>query len=326
MNNQRLFTFGCSFTQYCWPTWADILGREFEYYENWGMAGGGNQYIFNSLIECHLRNNLQKNDTVIIMWTNVARLDMYLNGQWNGSGNILHKFTSYKVNPSMLDNRGFLIKDLAVIYSALVLLDSIGCNYQFHAMSPIELINPNSYAETPDNDVDDVIKLYNATINKIKPSVYTTMYNNDWNSLPGVDMTYISTYQHQEQMLKLQEHYHAVKGADWPLYDDFIKNKLSNVNLNIINDINHYELFDRYNNIIKESKKQSIVISKLRKLMGKKQLTDEHPLPQIHLKYIQTAMPEYKISNETLNWVESHNNAVLNDRVILFDRHQPNRL
>jgi hypothetical protein len=70
-----LFTFGCSFTEYIWPTWADILGREFEYYENWGKAGGGNQYIFNSLIECHLRNQLTKDDTVIIRWTSPDRED-----------------------------------------------------------------------------------------------------------------------------------------------------------------------------------------------------------------------------------------------------------
>ena len=35
----RLFTFGCSFTQYWWPTWADILGYQHDFYENWGRCG-----------------------------------------------------------------------------------------------------------------------------------------------------------------------------------------------------------------------------------------------------------------------------------------------
>ena len=35
----RLFTFGCSFTNYAWPTWADFLGLEFEHFENWGVSG-----------------------------------------------------------------------------------------------------------------------------------------------------------------------------------------------------------------------------------------------------------------------------------------------
>ena len=43
---KRLITFGCSFTDYSWPTWADIiaLDREVEY-ENWAIGGGGNQQI-----------------------------------------------------------------------------------------------------------------------------------------------------------------------------------------------------------------------------------------------------------------------------------------
>jgi hypothetical protein len=44
----RLFTFGCSFTNYRWSTWADCLAPEFDYFENWGQSGGGNHYIFNS--------------------------------------------------------------------------------------------------------------------------------------------------------------------------------------------------------------------------------------------------------------------------------------
>ena len=38
----RLYTFGCSMTSYFYPTWADILGQEFSYYENWGEPGAGN--------------------------------------------------------------------------------------------------------------------------------------------------------------------------------------------------------------------------------------------------------------------------------------------
>ena len=41
----RLFTFGCSFTNYRWSSWADCLAPEFDYFENWGQAGGGNHYI-----------------------------------------------------------------------------------------------------------------------------------------------------------------------------------------------------------------------------------------------------------------------------------------
>jgi hypothetical protein len=69
------FAFGCSFTNYSWPTWADMIGKEFESYENWGKSGGGNQFIFNSLMECVVKNKISKDDTVIIMWTNISRED-----------------------------------------------------------------------------------------------------------------------------------------------------------------------------------------------------------------------------------------------------------
>lgn len=51
----RLFAFGCSFTHYKWPTWADIVARDFKVYENWGRGGAGNFYPYSALIECHTK-------------------------------------------------------------------------------------------------------------------------------------------------------------------------------------------------------------------------------------------------------------------------------
>ena len=47
----RLFTFGCSFTRSKNPTWADIVARQYDHYQNWGQAGAGNSFIFYSLME-----------------------------------------------------------------------------------------------------------------------------------------------------------------------------------------------------------------------------------------------------------------------------------
>ena len=46
----RIFAFGCSLTQYFYPTWADILIHHYKSEgttigENWGRSGAGNQYI-----------------------------------------------------------------------------------------------------------------------------------------------------------------------------------------------------------------------------------------------------------------------------------------
>ena len=74
---KRLFTFGCSMTNYIYPTWADILGTNYDYYENWGEEGAGNEFIFNSIIECNEKNHFNSEDTIIVMWSGIARNGFY---------------------------------------------------------------------------------------------------------------------------------------------------------------------------------------------------------------------------------------------------------
>ena len=62
----RLFTFGCSYTSWNWPTWADILALDYEHSENWGHAGLGNRAIAERVAECHLKNKFTKIDKVIV--------------------------------------------------------------------------------------------------------------------------------------------------------------------------------------------------------------------------------------------------------------------
>jgi hypothetical protein len=78
----RLFTFGCSMTKYRWPTWADIVGEQWEHYQNWAKPGAGNNFIFNSIVECDKRNNFTSDDLVLIMWSGVARIDYYQQNSW----------------------------------------------------------------------------------------------------------------------------------------------------------------------------------------------------------------------------------------------------
>lgn len=175
----RLFTFGCSFTEYFWPTWADIVGQNFDYYRNWGRSGAGNQYIFNSLIEANARKQFTDKDTVIIMWTNVTREDRYVNYEWKTVGNIYTVQTFYDKTfiKKYADDRGYLIRDLATIAATIDLLDHWGVKY--HLLSMVPLTNLDQYSVNPSPD-SDVIELYASAIEKIKPSVYEVVFNFDW--------------------------------------------------------------------------------------------------------------------------------------------------
>lgn len=83
----RLFTFGCSMTGYHWPTWANILGLQWEYFENWAKAGVGNTFIFNSVIECDSRNKFTSDDQIFVMWTGLPRIDFYQQEEWKHISN-----------------------------------------------------------------------------------------------------------------------------------------------------------------------------------------------------------------------------------------------
>lgn len=185
----RLFTFGCSFTRYHrWPTWADILGRQFDHYENWGKEGCGNTYILNTIIEANQRNQFTEDDKIYVMWTGTSREDRYVKDKWLGLGNIYW----FAGNPVPKDyilrfacERGYIIRDLANITAAKKLLDGIGCEYHFMSMVPLDKTShDNDLGENEnDNYLDDnsdVYELYKDTLASIEPSIYETIYGSDW--------------------------------------------------------------------------------------------------------------------------------------------------
>jgi len=180
---KRLFAFGCSFTQYRWPTWADILGKEFDYFENWGKPGGGNQFIFNSLNECLIKNSITKNDLVAVMWTNVAREDRYVNNKWIVPGNI---YTQGTYNKEFVENfadpKGYLIRDLAFVHSAKKMLESYDIPHVFMSMVPID--NLDQYFVSPIDNISSILEQYQSTISSIRPSIFETVFNSDWKSKP----------------------------------------------------------------------------------------------------------------------------------------------
>ena len=163
----RLFTFGCSFTNYRWSTWADCLAPEFDYFENWGQAGGGNHYIFNSIMEADQRHQFGTGDTVIVCWTSLAREDRYVDGRWHTPGNA--HFATNVFNKEYLkthiDERGFLIRDLAYIKAVKTLLENRpGLTWRF--LSMVELMT----RPWPDDDVSlhrDVMRLYSDVLDTI---------------------------------------------------------------------------------------------------------------------------------------------------------------
>jgi len=174
----RLFTFGCSFTNYRWSTWADCLAPEFDRFENWAQSGAGNHYIFNSVMEADQRHQFGAGDTVVVCWTNVMREDRYTDC-WQTLGNVT---TCPVYNKDYVcdavTERGCLIRDLAMIKATQVLLkQKHNVNWRFLSMCPID--NSQQFDDSVSQQ-QDVLDLYQDVLNNIMPSYRETVFQSGW--------------------------------------------------------------------------------------------------------------------------------------------------
>lgn len=176
---QRFFAFGCSFTRYHWPTWADILGKEFgsgSFY-NLAQPAAGNEFIFHSLMDAQTVHRFEPNDLVIIQWSNFAREDRYIDGSWKHSGNIFSQ-TTYPPGwvDTWFDLRGALIKTLDYLVAAKHLLHSAGCQWQWHTMMPLYETDVDDPVFV-DFQIHDVVDRYRSYIDEIPISMVEYLYD-----------------------------------------------------------------------------------------------------------------------------------------------------
>lgn len=164
----KLYAFGCSFTHYAWPTWADFLGLEFDDFENWGIAGIGNVAIANRVAECFVKNEITSKDTVVIQWSSHLRNDYHLfrdttKGDdtlynWKTKGSIFNdlnnKLYDKKWLTNFFDEDSYIMYSLNAIYTTIELLKNKNCKWKMTSIGEFDklgqdfYLNPNNYNET----------------------------------------------------------------------------------------------------------------------------------------------------------------------------------
>lgn len=158
---KRLFVFGCSFTNYFWPTWADILRSEMPHatFYNYGVSGAGNMYIAISIIEIAEKFEFNETDLIVPMWTTYFREDRYVKDKWIVPGNIFTQ--SHVYNEDFVKKfacpRGYVIRDLAMITAMKHFLTLAKCD-------SIMLSSILPDGQIPGIDIEDVTKLYSNTL------------------------------------------------------------------------------------------------------------------------------------------------------------------
>lgn len=144
---KRLFTFGCSYTWFMWPTWADLLSVEFDQYENWGHVGLGNRAIAERIAECHAKHKFTADDTVIVQWSTTLRHDWHSDRPvvnppgWQTGGNAFSeiniKFYNEDWYSKFYSEKSWTMHTLNSILLAQGLLESTGCTWRMTSIGDI---------------------------------------------------------------------------------------------------------------------------------------------------------------------------------------------
>lgn len=187
---KRFFAFGCSFTNFCFPTWADIIARELKVpYWNYGRSGAGNQYIFNMLMQADCHYQFNEDDLVIVEWTSIAREDRYLlsKQKWITPGNIYTKSNSrdeYEfIDDTYIEKWSdpfhYALRDFATIKAAINFLEGKNTQHQQLKMIDLEIFDHFHPDDSLENISSELLQLYKPYISRIERSFYDVLWNNN---------------------------------------------------------------------------------------------------------------------------------------------------
>ena len=147
---RRLFTFGCSFTYFYWPTHADLLGEQFDELHNWGLSGLGNRAICERLSECVMHNQFTDDDVIIVQWTDFHRYDWHNPNSfgefcnWRTGGNIWSKPVEIEWIKDTWDEFSYTLHSMNFIHLGNQLTKHLPCRVYHTSMIDYKPILTNT--------------------------------------------------------------------------------------------------------------------------------------------------------------------------------------
>lgn len=164
--SKRFFAFGCSYTRYFYPTWANIVGSNFDEFYNYGQAGAGNRYIFNAVIEANIIHKFTKDDVIFIQWSGVERAEMYVEKAWKIQ---IHQNKDYMLNWSHFGDKLLELMNYASILKNWFTISEI--EHKFLILVNVD-DDFNTFAKENGNEIVD---FYKDTIDCINPGIHNTL-------------------------------------------------------------------------------------------------------------------------------------------------------
>lgn len=176
---ERIFAFGCSFTSYSWPTWADIIAFQNSHakYYNYGMPGLGNLGISCRITEANKRYNFGKKDLIMVMWSTFCREDRWFDNGWKAYGNVFNSPFPDEYIENFCDPIGLLIRDHAIINQTNSYMNKLNSGYIALKSTPF------NFTERPIDENNQLLltlnKLYAEEYNQMPLELYAFM-GYDW--------------------------------------------------------------------------------------------------------------------------------------------------
>jgi hypothetical protein len=192
--HRHVWCFGCSFTSYAWPTWADLLKKKFDNVSNLGMLGAGNVYIFNKIMEKYTQGHITEDDLVMVCWSGHYRLDMRFKNRWHTPGNLLTQDT-YPMDfvKEYCDPQYFLERDLYLVYAINQIFKNRIINF---SMADIDRLDQYNNIYVPLDKPDNIQK----TLDTFFPSFYRVLWNNDFRTIKHRKDWHPTEYEHKQYL------------------------------------------------------------------------------------------------------------------------------
>jgi len=192
--HRHVWCFGCSFTKYGWPTWADLLKDKYVNVTNLGRQGAGNVYIFNKIMEKYTQGEITDEDLIMVCWSGHFRLDMKFKDSWQTPGNLLNQNTYSKdFIKKHCDPNYFVERDLYLVHAVKQIFKDKIINF---SMSDIDRFDQFNKKRLTLEKSDNLQK----TIDTFFPSFYEVLWNNDMRTMMERADHHPTTSEHKQYM------------------------------------------------------------------------------------------------------------------------------
>lgn len=250
---KRVFIFGCSFTNYYWPTWANIIGYEAPDAEiyNFGASGGGNLFISERVAASNQRYRFTDKDLILLMWSTFSREDRYIKTRWEIHGNIwtqgfydkqfIEKYTCVK---------GYIVRDLGLMTLTKHALQNFPCDSIM-----LKSVDPDYDERYYDGEhpISEVVDLYRDFIYDMPMTLYDHQKTPEGGWINGhyyiwPECTGSSTKLHSDYHPNPKMYLNYLKKIGFQISDD-TQNEISQITEDLMNIKNHKELMIWNNNL-----------------------------------------------------------------------------